>query len=316
VFSRIYQILGIVALTGLAHSAQAEELTIKKGQFYLGSNLIPPGCIVQLTPQLNGDDTTASVFLDRPSFRGCLQANESFPPQEDGAASPTYTIEANLEGYNYLVTGCSYSSEGTLRKSCSNIRIRFEERDYHSVNAAKKVMVVSKTGDWEPVLWPENDRSFDSQARILHIRERYRAVAGNQRLKTKTIKKKCVLPDDFIAVTYRFQNNEISEIVEQYVEDPELRSTSFYYEQGELIFAYLDMADPVTHEQHRLYFQNEKAFLCKVTHLGAAPEGFAVDVPTEVPCSTSLVLRTIDHSNDLLNLYQTKDLYSHARWCQ
>ena len=122
----------------LMSSAAAQELTIENDQFVYGGQLIPAGCIAQLSPQLNGDQLIASVFLQRPSYRGCMAANFPYPQQEAGAKPPTYEIVHKLTDSVYWVMPVPIPPRHT--RKAAQAADQFERRDYHAKDGAKSFL--------------------------------------------------------------------------------------------------------------------------------------------------------------------------------
>ncbi|MEC8425440.1 MAG: hypothetical protein VX000_16760, partial [Myxococcota bacterium] len=58
----------------LAGRAGSPGITVVGGQFHTPSGAVPAGCLVQLKPQLNGDELVASVLLDVGGEKGCMNA--------------------------------------------------------------------------------------------------------------------------------------------------------------------------------------------------------------------------------------------------
>ena len=293
----------------LMSSAVAQELTVENDQFVYDGQLIPAGCIVQLSPQLNGDQLIASVFLQRPSYRGCMAANFPYPQQEAGAKPPTYEIVHKLTDSVYWINACAYSAEGTHRKSCSKLQITFEHRDYHSKKGPKRVLSVSATGEWSDLIWANANKHFDTAQRVQVIRKHYQAVAGNQRLKTSDYQRQCAsAPTNSLALTHRYKNGKVVEVTERFVEEPSSGNSSYVFKSEKLIFAFIENVDPASHTQDRIYFLDQKAFLCKKSHIGRAPAGFEAGVAKEVPCAVGDVEQAVEKAQRLLTLHRSQDV--------
>ena len=305
-----------VLFCSIANAARAHDVVVKDKQFLLGERPIPPGCIVMLNPELNGDQVIASVFIDRPAYRGCLDANITFPQQDPGARPPTYEVVHSAGDQVYWVKSCAYLAQGSLGKSCSRMTIRFEHRDYDSKQGAKKLLAVSAIGEWSEHIWPTPNKAFDAEQEVLSIRKHYRAVAGNRRLKTAVHKRNCSsAKNDKVEVTQRFVGTGVGEVVESHVQGPTHGSASYIYKKDKLVFAYLEHVDPTQNTQDRIYFKDEKAFLCKKTHLGRAPEGFEVNVAKVVPCVADQVEEVLSQRHKRLPVKDGQPFTKYPRWC-
>lgn len=132
--------LGIFPLKAIAEPS----VSLNGNRFSISGQLIPSGCFAQLMTQLNGDNIIASIFLTRPSLRGCVDANDPYPSgNEDRVSIEARELDKNLFG----VKVCE-SVDGSLGASCDSILIKFENRDYFVGEKSKPVWVVTKTGDW------------------------------------------------------------------------------------------------------------------------------------------------------------------------
>jgi hypothetical protein len=127
--------------------AVTDEIKIVDSQFYFGDVVIPPGCLAQLTTELNGDNVQATIYLEKNSLRGCLDANEPY----SGAAidSLRYAIGEQLPDNTYKITLNKVYKEGSLRTSEDKILIQFVYKPYQLKDGTKKmVLSIDKLGDW------------------------------------------------------------------------------------------------------------------------------------------------------------------------
>lgn len=124
--------------------ASSLDYSIKNGQFSTSSGLIPKGCIAQLSTELNGDDVVASVFITRTSLRGCQDSNIPYWLDE---ASLTYTINQSLGNNQYQVSVCQ-NVEGSMRRFCDAILVKFVVKEYHGKDSIKPVLTLEKLGTW------------------------------------------------------------------------------------------------------------------------------------------------------------------------
>ena len=191
------QIVTVCALGAwLMGSAAAQELTIENDQFVYGGQLIPAGCIAQLSPQLNGDQLIASVFLQRPSYRGCMW-RPIFPTHNKKPEPSRQPMRLCTNGRILFIGSMPVPipprahSERAAPSCRSNLSVGIITPKM----AARKVFSVSGTGEWSEQIWATPGKHFDTEQRVLDIRKHYQAVAGNQRLKTTDYQRQCAMRD-------------------------------------------------------------------------------------------------------------------------
>jgi len=148
----------LLSLSLIACSEKESELdySINNGKFYTSEGEIPIGCFVQLMTEINGDNSVASIYLNRNSMRGCIDAN--FPdPSAYGQSflegsyeeEITYTIEKKLDNNQYRLKVCRIV-EGSLGSYCDKIIVQFSNRDYVKEGFdLKNVLVLDKLGEWK-----------------------------------------------------------------------------------------------------------------------------------------------------------------------
>jgi hypothetical protein len=120
---------------------------IKNGKFVTSEGEIPDGCLGQLLIELNGDDTVAAIFINRTVLRGCIAANLPYPGGDETKIS--YTIEKELGNHEYELTVCE-SVSGSMGSSCSNILVKFANRNYATKGGeVKQVLSLEKMGEWQ-----------------------------------------------------------------------------------------------------------------------------------------------------------------------
>ena len=126
----------LLILWPLSSWGEVPQITVVNGQFHTSSGLIPAGCLVQMKPQLNGDELIASVILEVEGKFGCKNAKHPYPEplQDPEAAPPSYSILATLPEQVYRIKACEGVS-GSMGKSCSEILIQFKERSFEGKNA-------------------------------------------------------------------------------------------------------------------------------------------------------------------------------------
>ncbi|MDC1290365.1 hypothetical protein N8Z69_03080 [Candidatus Thioglobus sp.] len=134
---------------GLIACSQKEaelDYSISDGKFYTSENEVPVGCIAQLMTELNGDNSVASIYLNRNSMRGCIDANIPFPGGNEEDAH--YWIEEVLDNHQYKLNVCQ-RVEGSMGSFCDKIIVQFASRNYISSGKNSKVLSLEKIGNWE-----------------------------------------------------------------------------------------------------------------------------------------------------------------------
>ena len=142
----------------IACSEKESELkySISNGKFYTSEGEIPIGCFTQLMTELNGDNSVASIYLNRNSMRGCIDANILYPSayaqsflENSYEEEITYTIEKKLDNHQYRLKVCRIV-EGSLGSYCDKIIVQFSNRDYIKAGFdLKNILVLDKLGEWE-----------------------------------------------------------------------------------------------------------------------------------------------------------------------
>tara|TARA_B100000614_G_scaffold251157_1_gene262350 strand:+ start:262 stop:1461 length:1200 start_codon:yes stop_codon:yes gene_type:complete len=120
--------------------------SIKDGQFFVNKKPIPPGCIAQLKTELNGDNSQASIYLERNSLRGCMDSNIPFPGGNEQKVS--YSIDETLINDTYFLTVTEYI-DGSMGSSQSRIIVQFVNKNYTLKDGSKiNVLSLDKIGEW------------------------------------------------------------------------------------------------------------------------------------------------------------------------
>lgn len=122
------------------------DYSVSDGKFYTSENQVPFGCIAQLMTELNGDNSVASVYLNRNSMRGCINANIPFPGGNEEDVH--YWIEETLDNHQYKLNVCQ-KVEGSMGSFCDKILVQFANRDYVDSGKTSKVLSLEKIGNWE-----------------------------------------------------------------------------------------------------------------------------------------------------------------------
>lgn len=275
-----------------ASLGSSPKITVVDGKFHTPSGAIPAGCFALLKPQLNGDELVASVILEVEGKLGCMNAKHPYPEslQDPKARPPSYSIEATLPDQFYQVKACE-SVSGSMGKSCSRILVQFSERTF----GGKTALVVSHRGRGSKL------KVFDAKARMAEIRERYRAVAGNTKLKKKVIKSDCVNPGltgeepyGGRETVYRRLDGKIAEITDELTTLYGVQTVQFLLKDGEVWFAFLQIRnesipamgiEPGYDTDLRLYFDKQSPFLCKMTYQNDSPAGIRTGQIMDVPCA-------------------------------
>ena len=149
----------LLSLGLIACSEKESELdySIINGKFYTSEGKIPIGCFVQLMTEINGDNSVASIYLNRNSMRGCIDANFQDPSayaqsflESSFEEEITYTIEKKLDNHQYRLKVCRIVEGGSLGSYCDKIIVQFSNRDYVKAGFdLKNVLVLDKLGEWE-----------------------------------------------------------------------------------------------------------------------------------------------------------------------
>jgi len=135
-----------ISLIACSEKESEFDYSISDGKFFTSENEVPVGCIAQLITELNGDNSIASVYLNRNSMRGCIDANFSYP---GGSEENThYWIEEALDKNQYKLNVC-LKVEGSMGSFCDKIIVQFINRDYIDSGKISKVLSLEKIGNWE-----------------------------------------------------------------------------------------------------------------------------------------------------------------------
>jgi hypothetical protein len=120
--------------------------SIVDGQFFVNQKPIPTGCIAQLITELNGDNSQATIYLERNSLRGCMNANMSYPGGEEDNIS--YTIDDHSANDTYLLT-VTEAVQGSMGASINRIIVKFINKGYYLKTGEKiNVLSLDKIGEW------------------------------------------------------------------------------------------------------------------------------------------------------------------------
>lgn len=138
----------LISLSFIANSEKEPELdySVNDGKFYTSENQVPFGCIAQLMTELNGDNSVASIYLNRNSMRGCIDANIPFPGGKEEDVH--YWIEETLDNHQYKLNVCQ-KVEGSMGSFCDKIIVQFANRDYVDSGKTSKVLSLEKIGNWK-----------------------------------------------------------------------------------------------------------------------------------------------------------------------
>ena len=141
-------LLLLLSLGLIACSEKEPELdySISDDKFFTSENEVPAGCIAQLMTELNGDNSVASVYLNRNSMRGCIDSN--FPYPGGNEKDVTYSIDEELDNHQFKLNVCQ-KVEGSMGGFCDKIIVQFTNRDYVKQGFdLKNVLVLDKLGEW------------------------------------------------------------------------------------------------------------------------------------------------------------------------
>jgi len=135
-----------LGLTSCSEQESQLDYSVSDGKFFTSENEVPVGCIAQLMTELNGDNSIASVYLNRNSMRGCIGANIPFPGGNE--ENVHYWIEEALDNHQYKLNVCQ-RVEGSMGSFCDKIIVQFAYRDYIDLGKTSKVLSLEKIGNWE-----------------------------------------------------------------------------------------------------------------------------------------------------------------------
>ncbi|MFO6424017.1 hypothetical protein [Motilimonas sp. KMU-193] len=125
--------------------ANALDYRIEQSQFVTSQGVIPAGCFGQLKTDLNGDNTVATIYINRNTLRGCIAANFPFPGGDEAKISYKIVSEGKPNQFNIEV--CE-RVDGSLGASCDNIIIEFVNRPYITPSKTLSVLSIEKIGEW------------------------------------------------------------------------------------------------------------------------------------------------------------------------
>jgi hypothetical protein len=135
----------LIILSSVTGCVAKLDYRINDGKFFTSEGEIPTGCFGQLITELNGDNSVATVFINRPSLRGCTTANYPYPGGDEAKVS--YLINEALYDNQYKLTVCQ-EIEGSMRSSCDKILVKFVNREYFVKDDLKNVLALDKLGEW------------------------------------------------------------------------------------------------------------------------------------------------------------------------
>ena len=135
-----------LSLTSCSEKEPQLGYSVSDGKFFTSENEVPVGCIAQLMTELNGDNSVASVYLNRNSMRGCIDSNFPFPGGNEEDVH--YWIEEAIDNHQYKLNVCQ-RVEGSMGSFCDKIIVQFTYRDYIDLGKTSKVLSLEKIGNWE-----------------------------------------------------------------------------------------------------------------------------------------------------------------------
>ncbi|NVK02839.1 MAG: DUF1311 domain-containing protein [Oceanospirillaceae bacterium] len=119
------------------------ELKVQDGKFVTKNGIVPVGCLAQLKTELNGDNSIAAIYLQRPSLRGCMDANYTYPGGDVDSIS--YNVIGPSVSDTFSVDVCE-TVDGSLGKYCDRILVKFTQREYRVGESVKLVLSLEKLG--------------------------------------------------------------------------------------------------------------------------------------------------------------------------
>ena len=125
-------------------AASTRFYTVKNGRFFTDEGEVPLGCFAELMIELNGDDNTAAVYLNKTTYRGCIRSNK-----HDLSENKNYklSIEKAKENDIFWIKICELI-DGSMRQYCDKLIIQFVKRRYLNPEGNKDVVSIEKLGKW------------------------------------------------------------------------------------------------------------------------------------------------------------------------
>lgn len=140
-------LLAVSLLFSFTLFAEQLDYSSENGQFLTSEGVIPSGCFGRLMSKLNGDNSVASVYLNRNSLRGCITSNSPSPNGEESAI--TYTIVSATGNDQYNLKVCEKLLGGSMGATCDHIMVQFINRTYVTPEKTYQVLSVQKLGEWK-----------------------------------------------------------------------------------------------------------------------------------------------------------------------
>ena len=147
--------LAAVALLFCASIVTAETLDYKveNGKFITSEGVIPAGCFGYLKRDLNGDNSVAAIYVNRPAghgSRGCINSNNPYPG--GNAKDISYEIAESLNDDKFKLKVCERFQQGNTGGYCDNIIIQFKNWEYITPGIQNMfnhpVLSIEKIGEW------------------------------------------------------------------------------------------------------------------------------------------------------------------------
>ena len=135
----------VLSLVSMSVFANVLDYDIRNDKFHTSEGMIPAGCLAQLKTELNGDNSVASIYVNRNSLRGCSASNIPFPG--GGATKVEYQIIEKLNSDIFKIRVCE-EIEGSMALNCDKILIQFANRLYVTPKGSMYVLSIEKVGDW------------------------------------------------------------------------------------------------------------------------------------------------------------------------
>ncbi|EGR4126224.1 hypothetical protein RV032_003698 [Vibrio cholerae] len=135
----------ILSLVSMSVFANALDYEIRNDQFHTSEGMIPAGCLAQFKTELNGDNSVASIYVNRNSLRGCSASNIPFPGGDDTKIE--YQIIEKLNSNIFKIRVCE-EIQGSMGLDCDKILIQFANRLYVTPKESMYVLSIEKVGEW------------------------------------------------------------------------------------------------------------------------------------------------------------------------
>ena len=135
-------------------NAETLDYKVENGKFITSEGIIPAACFGLLKRDINGDNSIAAIYVNRPAghgSRGCINSKNPYPG--GNAKDISYEIIAPLNDDIFKLKVCERFQQGNTGGYCDNIVIRFKNREYVTPEIQDifndPVLSIEKIGEWQ-----------------------------------------------------------------------------------------------------------------------------------------------------------------------